>query len=144
MEVFLGSGTPDKFKICPRSSNEAKSRARISTLYHIPLYSSNAPISWMGRMGSGRGEGMRRVYIEGSKTWRVEVTCRAFMTRTFSFIPYNGAIENCLGDTCQCYGTITWTGRKQGGKSAAEIGARFDYSIPFSASRGYMLFFLNR
>lgn len=81
------------------------------------LYSSNAPISWMGRMGSERGGGgWGGLDMEGSKTWRVEVTCRAFMTRIFSFIPYNGAIENCLGDTCQSYGAITRTGRKQGGK----------------------------
>lgn len=65
--------------------------------------------------GASGGE-VGGVRMEGSKTWRVEVTCRAFMTRTFSFIPYNGAIENWLGDTCQCYGTVTRTGRKRGRK----------------------------
>lgn len=40
MEVFLGSGTPGKFKIRPRSPAKSCARysARISALRHIPLH----------------------------------------------------------------------------------------------------------
>lgn len=138
MEVFLGSGTPGKFKIRPRSPAKSCARysARISALRHIPptrltrLFRGRDERN--GRRARQRGrEGVRRVYMEGSKTWRVEVTCRAFMTRTFSFIPYNGAIENRLGDTCQRSHKLNGkeTGRKVRRKSAPDLISRLPYVI---------------
>lgn len=79
MEVFLGSGTPDKFKIRPRSRTRQKAAPGIPpgypryTIFRCTPDSSNASISWMGRMKweareRERGGGARRVYMEGSKT----------------------------------------------------------------------------
>lgn len=56
MEVFLGSGTPDKFKIRPRSRTRQKAAPGIPpgypryTIFRCTPDSSNASISWMGRM----------------------------------------------------------------------------------------------
>lgn len=80
MEVFLGSGTPDKFKIRPRSRTRQKAAPGIPpgypryTIFRCTPDSSNASISWMGRMKwearerERGGRGAKRVYMEGSKT----------------------------------------------------------------------------